>query len=129
MVLSAGPVSVDTRLLLEAEQGSPDALQSVDLYLSAPAAPAPSGDPWTGASNRAASRCAGRVRLPGVEAATGPGSRWAWRDPAGRRAPSHRPAPRRVLAGHFNRPLAVHETVVLHAVLTPKPGEKLWPSR
>ncbi len=49
VVLSAGKVTVDVRLRLEAEQGTPD---SVGLYVSAPYVPTASGAPWEGRAAR-----------------------------------------------------------------------------
>ncbi len=122
MVLSAGQVSVDTRLLLEAEQGSPDALRSVDLYLSAPAVPAASGDPWNWRAEQGGVEVHGAHRLPGVEAAAALAALGA-ADPLGEAALRIARPRGECWRVTFSRPLPVHEPVVLHAVLAPKAGE------
>ena len=105
VVLSAGQVSVDTRLLLEAEQGSPDALRSVDLYLSAAAAPAASGDPWNWRAEQGGVEVHDARRLPGVETAAALTALRRGR-PAGRGRPADRPSARRVLAADVQPPTA-----------------------
>ncbi len=67
VVLSSGRVTVDVHLRLEAEQGSPDA---VDLYLSAPCVQAASGDPWGWRAERGGVEVREARRMPGIEAAS-----------------------------------------------------------
>ncbi|HVS37049.1 MAG TPA: hypothetical protein VMS17_15925, partial [Gemmataceae bacterium] len=123
VVLSAGQVSVETRLLLEAEQGSPEALRSVDLYLSAPAAPAVSGDPWNWRTEQGGVEVRGAQRLPLTEAATGLTALLSGTDPLGGAALLIARPRGECWRLTFQRALAVHEPVVLRAVVAPKAGE------
>jgi hypothetical protein len=116
VVLSTGRATVDTRLLLEAEQGSPN---SVDLYVSAPCVPTASGDPWGWRAERGGVEVKEARRMPGVEAAAALAALGA-ADVLGVAA---------VLAGQprgecwrvtFARPLRVREPILLHGALTPR---------
>ncbi len=113
VVLSAGRPAVDARLLLEAEQGSPE---SVDLYLSAPCLPSPSGDPW-GWQGGVAVRSA--LRLHGVESAAALGALGAG-DAFGAAALLAARPRGEVWRLTFARPLRIHEPVHLRARLSPK---------
>ena len=113
VVLSAGRPIVDARLLLEAEQGSPE---SVDLYLSAPCLPSPSGDPWGwqgGVEVRSVQR------LHGTESAAALGALGAGDGFGAAALLAARPAGE-VWRLTFARPLRVHEPVHLRARLSPK---------
>jgi hypothetical protein len=122
VVLSAGRALVDTRLLLQAEQGSPE---SVDLYLSAPAAQSPSGDPWEWRTEQGGVEVRAARRLHGAEAAAALGALAAG-DALGAAALEAARPHGEVWRLTFSRPLPVHEPVVLHAVLAPKAaGDRL----
>ena len=104
---------MDVRLLLEAEQGSPE---SVDLYLSAPCLPSPSGDPWGwqgGVEVRSVRR------LHGTESAAALGALGAGDGFGAAALLAARPRGE-VWRLAFARPLRVHEPVHLRARLSPK---------
>ncbi len=118
VTLTAGQVSVDTRLLLEAEQGSPE---SVDLYLSATAAPAVSGDPWNWRAEQGGVEVRAARRLPDAEALADLIPLGA-ADPLGVAALGLVRPRGECWRVTFSRPLRVHEPIALHAVLAPKAG-------